>query len=43
MATAKANPRLVSCGNERATITLPDRTVNYESDKITYGPRPPQA
>ncbi len=33
----------IACENEPATVTLPDRSVNYESIKITYGPRPPQA
>lgn len=38
---AKASATIV-CENEPAAVGLPDRSVNYESIKITYGPRPPQ-
>lgn len=33
----------IACENEPASVTLPDRTVNYEAIKITYGPKPAQA
>jgi hypothetical protein len=33
----------IVCEGEPMTVTLPDRSVNYESIRIAYGPRPPQA
>jgi len=33
----------IACESEPVSVTLPDRSVNYESIKIQYGPRPPQA
>jgi thiamine biosynthesis lipoprotein len=33
----------IACESETATVTLPDKTVNYESIKVTYGPKLTQA
>jgi thiamine biosynthesis lipoprotein len=30
----------IACENEPVSLTLPDRSVNYEGIKITYGPKP---
>jgi len=39
---AKASA-MIACESEPVTVTLPDRSVNYGTIKLTYGPKPPQA
>jgi thiamine biosynthesis lipoprotein len=36
---AKASATIV-CENEATSVTLPDKSVNFEGIKITYGPKP---
>lgn len=33
----------IACENEPVSITLPDRSVNFEGIKVTYGPKPTPA